>query len=201
MNTTAKPPRTIVDADTAAARILDAAETLFYREGSRNVGVDAVVKEAGVNKMSLYRQFSSKDELLRRYLQRRDDRFWGYVDASLELHPHDAAAALRQFFADLAERAGNPAYRGCPFVNIAVEYPEREHFARVFVADNKRQLLQKLTELATRAGARDPAALAKGLALLIEGAYAASQTYAPETELLSALPATADLLIAAAMLS
>ncbi|BCL75862.1 hypothetical protein JHS3_15980 [Jeongeupia sp. HS-3] len=113
--------------------------------------------------------------------------------------PDDAVAALRQLVADLTDRASKPGYRGCAFINIAVEYPDRDHFARSFVADNKRQLLQRLTALATRTGARDPVALAKGLTLLIEGAYAASQTYAPDIGLLAALPATTDILIGAAL--
>ncbi|WP_159664782.1 TetR/AcrR family transcriptional regulator, partial [Andreprevotia sp. IGB-42] len=153
---------------------------------------------AGINKMSLYRQFSSKDELLRQYLLRREEKFWAYFERSISQHPTDAAAALHRFFADLAERAGQPTYRGCPFVNIAVEFADREHFARQFVAQNKQQLLQRLLELSAAAGARDPLQLAHALAVLIEGAYAASQTYATPAPLLAALPAVVDALIAQA---
>ena len=188
-------PRTITQGAIASARILDAAEELFYREGARAVGVDAVVKQAGVNKMSLYRQFSSKDELLKQYLQRSDAKFWRYFDGSVSQHPDDPAAALVQFFVDLAGRASSLDYRGCPFVNVAAEYPERNHFARAFVADNKRRLLQRLTNLAVAAGARQPEDLAKALALLIEGAYAGSQTYEINSQLLAALPAAARVMV------
>lgn len=191
--------RPAVPSADARAHILDAAETLFYREGARNVGVDAVVKAAGVNKMSLYRQFASKDELLKHYLDRRDERFWAVYEASVAKHPGDALAGLRQVFADLATRVQVEGYRGCPFVNIACEFPDPTHPARLQVADNKRRLLAWLTDLATRAGARDPATLAQGLALLIEGVYTASQTFEIGNPLLPALPRVADVLIEAAL--
>lgn len=188
-------PRQVTQGAVASARILDAADELFYREGSRSVGVDAVVKQAGVNKMSLYRQFSSKDELLRLYLERRDARFFNYFETSIGKHPDNARAALLQIFVDLAARTAAPGYRGCPFVNVAVEYPDPAHFARQQIAGNKHRLLLRLTELATHAGAATPDALAKALALLIEGAYAASQTYSAADALLDALPDTARALI------
>jgi len=188
-------PRQITHGADAAARILDAADELFYREGARNVGIDAVVKLAGMNKMSLYRQFSSKDELLRQYLLRRDDKFFGYFNASVDKHPDDARAALLQIFTDLATRTSSPTYRGCPFVNVAVEFPDPRHFARVQIADNKHRLLGRLVALAKAAGAKKPTELARSLGLLIEGAYTASQTYSAEDKLLSALPGVAKLIV------
>ena len=183
----------------AHAQILDAAEDLFYLEGTRNVGIDAVVKRAGVNKMSLYRQFESKEDLLRQYLLRTDQTFWGYFNTSIDKHPGAPRHQLRQIFVDLEQRASAPNYRGCPFVNVAVEYPDRSHVTRRMVADNKARLLQCLTELANAAGARDAPSLAKSLALLIEGAYAASQTYRPGSSVMSALPTAAELMIDAAI--
>ena len=190
--------RPITAGAVAHTQILDAAEKLFYRQGARNVGIDEVVKRARVNKMSLYRQFESKEDLVRQYLLRRDEKFWAYVDASLDQHPGAPRKQLTQLFVDLAERASAPSYRGCPFVNVAVEYSDRSHVARRMVADHKSRLLQRLTELAAAAGAGDSSSLAKSLALLIEGAYAASQTYSPDSSVIAALPMTAELLIEAA---
>jgi AcrR family transcriptional regulator len=192
-------PRTITAGADAHAQILDAAENLFYLKGPRNIGIDAVVKRAGVHKMSLYRQFESKEDLLQQYLVRRDQKFWAYFDASMDKHPGAPRHQLLQLFVDLAQRTSAPSYRGCPFVNVAVEYPDRSHVARRMVADNKARLLQRLTELANAAGAREATSLAKSLALLIEGAYAASQTYRPDSSVMTALPIAAELLIDAAM--
>ena len=195
MATTKKRVRKAISGDIAQARILDAAEELFYRQGARNVGIEAVVARAGVNKMSLYRQFSSKDDLLIQYLQRRDQIFWAYFDASLAKHPEDPARQLRQLFLDLGKRVSQPGYRGCPFVNIAVEFPDPAHPARRLVADNKAGLLRRLTELATAARARAPAGLARALALVIEGVYAASQTYGADMPPGDALADVVDVLL------
>ena len=195
-----KAPRKVTVAADAQQQILEAVDELFYREGARAVGVDAVVKQAGVNKMSLYRQFASKDALLHEYLLRRDAGFWGYFEASMAKHPGQPKQQLLQFCIDLAERAGKPSYRGCPFVNVAVEFPERNHPARQATARNKAKLLARLNELAAGCGARDPGLLANGMALLIEGAYTASQTYNPAKPLLKTLPQVASCMIDAACL-
>lgn len=182
----------------AQEHLLQAASDLFYREGVRAVGVDAVVERAGVNKMSLYRQFSSKDDLVLAYLKRRDQQFFDYVEKSFAKHPDAPARQLQQYFEDLVARASVEGYRGCPFVNVAVEFPDASHAARQFVANNKARLLARLTEIATAAGADDPLALAQGLALLVEGVYTASQTYGPGCGPMRAAPRVAAQLIAGA---
>lgn len=193
-----RPVRKVTTGSDAQQQILDAVDELFYSEGARAVGVDAVVKRAGVNKMSLYRQFESKEALLQEYLARRDQRFWGNFDASMAQHPGNPRMQLQQFFSDWAERAGNPDYRGCPFINVAIEFPDRAHPARQMVASNKRQLWDRLHALAIACGAREPKLLASGMALLIEGAYAASQTYNPAKPLLEMMPRIASDMIDAA---
>src|ERR1700755_2160139 len=94
----------------AQQHLLRAADELFYREGVRAVGVDAVVERAGVNKMSLYRQFSSKDDLVIAYLERQDQRFFNYVEQSFAKHPGEPAKQLIQYFDDLAVRASADDY-------------------------------------------------------------------------------------------
>lgn len=182
----------------AQEHLLAAADELFYREGVRAVGVEAVVERAGVNKMSLYRQFSSKDDLVVAYLKRCDVRFFERFEASAAKHPGEPEKQLMQAFEDLAARASAPDYRGCPFVNVAAEFPDPAHPARHSVADNKTRLIARLTELAQAAGATDAASLANELALLVEGVYAASQTYGPGCGPIQAAPRMAKLLIEAA---
>ncbi len=183
----------------AQAQIMDAAEILFYNEGARVIGIDAVVKLAGVNKMSLYRQFESKDALLLEYLKRRDEKFWNYLEASFAKHPDHPAKQLLQFFIDLKERAKHPGYRGCPFVNIAAEFPDRNHPARLMVAENKRKLFLRLFETAKKTKAPQPKLLAEGLAFLIEGAYTASQTYGKNHPLMDHLPEVVKALLVGAI--
>jgi hypothetical protein len=83
-------------------------------------------------------------------------------------------------------------------VNVAVEFPDTSHAARRFVAGNKARLMARITALASEAGADDPVALADALGLLIEGVYAASQTYGPGCGPILAAPRVAAQLIAAA---
>jgi AcrR family transcriptional regulator len=186
------------DGATAQQLLLRAAGELFYQEGVRAVGVDAVVERAGVNKMSLYRQFESKDELIAAYLEHSNDRFFGHFDQSIGMHPGEPVRQIAQYFEDLTQRASREGYRGCPFVNVAAEFPDPSHPARQIVARNKAQLIGRLTELTTAAGADDPAGLADALALLIEGIYAASQTFGPGCGPIRAAPRVAAQLVAAA---
>ena len=186
------------DGATAQQLLLRAAAELFYQEGIHTVGVDAVVERAGVNKMSLYRQFASKDDLVAAYLEQSNDRFFGYFDKSIGMHPGQPVRQIAQFFEDLAYRASREGYRGCPFVNVAAEFPDPTHPARQIVARNKAELVERLTELATAAGADDPAGLADALALLIEGVYAASQTFGSGCGPILAAPRVAAQLVALA---
>ncbi|MBJ9677530.1 TetR/AcrR family transcriptional regulator [Burkholderia gladioli] len=183
---------------TAHAQLLDAGETLFYREGVRAVGVDAVVEQAGVNKMSLYRQFASKDELVLAYLERKNEHYFDRFDEDARRLPDDPKAQLLKYVDELAVRAAAPDYRGCPFINVAVEFPDPNHAARASVADNKAELMRRLLALAQGAGAREPRVLAEGIALVIEGIYAASQTYRGEDSPIGAAPRVVRMMIEAA---
>jgi AcrR family transcriptional regulator len=185
-------------AATAQQLLLRAAGELFYQEGVRAVGVDAVVERAGVNKMSLYRQFASKDDLIVAYLEHTNDRFFANFEKSIGMHPGQPVRQIAQYFEDLTQRASREGYRGCPFVNVSAEFPDPTHPAREIVARNKAELTKRLTELTTAAGADDPAALADALALLIEGVYAASQTFGPGCGPILAAPRVAAQLVTAA---
>ncbi|PMS10454.1 TetR/AcrR family transcriptional regulator [Trinickia caryophylli] len=181
----------------AQQALLRAADELFYREGVRAVGVDAVVERAGVNKMSLYRQFSSKDELVVAYLERASERFFERFETSLAKHPGDPVRQIAQYFEDLSARASVEGYRGCPFVNVSAEFPDAQHPARQCVARNKAELMSRLIALANAAGADDPLYLANAFALMIEGIYAASQTYGAGCGPIKSAPRLAAQLLAA----
>ncbi len=183
-----KPRREITQGPLAQQKILEAVDHLFYFAGARAVGVDAVAKYAGVSKMALYRQFESKDALLLLYLDRMEEVFWSHFESSIAKHSGQPSQQIVQFFVDLTHRAEGLEFRGCPFVNIAGEFPDPQHPARLKVAQNKATLMVRLLELATATGASDAHRLALGLALLVEGAYAGSQTFAPAERILRRLP-------------
>jgi AcrR family transcriptional regulator len=185
-------------AKSARTRILEAAADLFYREGIRAVGVDAVIAHSGVAKMSLYRNFAGKDELVAAFLEHRDQLYWGWWDKVVACHPDDPRAQIRAIFEAVGKRTAHPDYRGCPFINTAVEFPDSGHPGRVVALANKRELRARLRALAETVGARDPAMLADQLLLVLEGAYVSGQTIGAEGVGQRAAAAAADALVDAA---
>jgi AcrR family transcriptional regulator len=161
----------------ARERLLAVAGELFYRQGIRSVGVDEIVASADVAKMSLYRSFSSKDELVAAYLRDRDERYWRWWDEVTDRHPGQPREQLLGLFRSLARRATRPDWRGCPFTNAATEFPEPDHPGRHVAEANKRELRRRLRELARLAGAHEPALLGDQLVLLFEGAYISAQIF------------------------
>lgn len=180
----------------AASRIRDVASELFYRQGIRAVGVDEIVRRAGVTKPSLYRGFGSKEDLAAVYLEDFAAIFWRRFDAAATEHPNDPHAQLRAFLTALAERASQEGYRGCALTNAALEYPAHDHPIHRIAETHKREVRGRLSDLAARLGARDPGMLADGLLLLIEGTFATAQVFGAEGPA-RALPAAAEALVQA----
>ena len=182
----------------AAEKIMTAASDLFYRQGIRAIGVDEIVKTAGVTKPSLYRSFASKDDLAASYLKHYDGEFWARFDEAVAAHPGDARAQIGAFFTRIGKRTQKPGYRGCGMTNAAVEYPERDHPARIVSEENKRELRRRLRAMAHEMGAKDAETLGDGLLLLIEGAYISGQLFGKGGPAAS-VAKNADLLIGASL--
>ena len=177
-------------------KILATAADLFYQQGIRAVDVDLMVEQAGVAKTSLYRHFRTKDDLVVAFLQRMDHDFWHTWETVTAQHADDARAELHAQLAWIGERAGQPDYRGCPQLNIAVEFPEVEHPARKLATAHKRELRRRLKVIAERLHCAAPDALAGQLAVLINGAFVSTPLYEPG-EATMLLQRAADALIAA----
>ena len=160
----------------ARERVFTVAADLFYRKGIRAVGVEEIVNEAGVAKISLYRSFKSKDDLIVAYLEQRNAEFWLQWDERFAPHSDDPRALLDAVMDYLARRTTQAGYRGCPFINYAVEFPEASHPGHRVVEANKREWRRRFTAIAEALGASKPKLLADSLLLLVEGTYAISQT-------------------------
>jgi AcrR family transcriptional regulator len=159
------------DATDVRERILETASGLFYREGVRAVGVDLVVAEAGVAKTSLYRHFRTKDDLIAAFLKREDEDFWRTWDAVAREHADDPAGELQAHMDWIGERAGRPNYRGCPQLNVAAEFPQADHPARLVAKAHKLELRRRLLDIAERLSVARSEDLAGQLAVLINGAF------------------------------
>jgi AcrR family transcriptional regulator len=163
----------------ARQRILDAASEMFYRDGVRAVGIDAIIARSGVAKMSLYRNFPSKNALIAAWLEDRNAFFWRRWDQAEASRNGDPQGQIEAILDMVAATASHPKWRGCPFLNTATEFPEPDHPARAVILGHKRAVRERLRALAAAARARDPDLLAQELQLLIDGAYAIGQSLGP----------------------
>jgi AcrR family transcriptional regulator len=157
-------------------RILAAAGDLFYRHGIRAVGVEAIAESAGTNKMTLYRHFSSKDELVAEYLRQSAKAADACWDQLAQLHPGDEFAQLGSWFRQMADHVADCDQRGCALANAAIELPEKTHPARRVIEEYKSAVRSRLVRLAQTAGLREPEMLADELFLLLEGARVSAQS-------------------------
>jgi AcrR family transcriptional regulator len=157
------------DDDIPRERILRTASRLFHEEGVRTVGVDRIVAESGVAKMSLYRHYRSKDELILAVIRDEDERWRAALEAELDRRAGDSRARLLALFDALASGTAAKGYRGCPFQNTAIGLADPEHAASGAVAKHCRYTRRLLGELARDAGAADPDTLADELHVLYEG--------------------------------
>ena len=162
----------------ARERILEAATRLFQRDGFRAVGVDTVIAEAGVAKMTLYAHFPSKDDLIAAYLERANERFWHWLDAAVA-GVDDPRAKLAAMFDAVGKLANDPQCLGCTFQGTAAEFPDPEHLGHRVALAHKQAVLARLGALAQEADLRAPEALADQLLLLMDGAWVAARMFGP----------------------
>jgi AcrR family transcriptional regulator len=154
---------------TPRERILHAAHDLFYRDGVRATGIDRVIAESGVAKVTFYRQFASKDDLILAFLEHRHERWMAWFVGALQRHGGTPAAIGPA----LAEWFRSADYRGCAFLNsvgeLAAALPE--------VLDVTRRHKQDMTAAVTRLMKPAPgrARTARALALAIDGAIVQAQ--------------------------
>jgi AcrR family transcriptional regulator len=160
----------------ARERLIEMAIELFYQEGIRAIGIDTVVARSGVSKSSLYRTFASKDELIAAFAEEQNRRFWQWWDETVRRHVGEPRRQIEVLFEGIFAQISNPQFRGCPFINLATEFPDRQHPGTAIACANKREVCKRLRVMARDLGARDPRQLGDQLALLIDGAYSHAVT-------------------------
>lgn len=160
-------------------RIISAARDLFRKHGIRGIGVDAIAESAGTNKMTLYRHFGSKDDLVAACLREVGEcgvAWWNELAAE---HPGDPMGQLHAWVREGAECVSGDG-RGCDMINAAVELAEGEHPARHVIEEFKMQQRNRLAQLCRDAGIEQADLLADTLLLLVEGARVNRQSVGVE---------------------
>jgi AcrR family transcriptional regulator len=162
-------------ANSGRERIRRAAYDLFSRLGIRAVGVDAVIAEAGVAKMTLYRNFASKDDLILDFLQRREE-LWTeqWLIAESAQRASEPGPRLLAVFDLLGEWFARPDFEGCPFLAALLEFRDQGDPVGWAAAGHLARIRAYLSDQAALAGAADPDALARSWHILMNGAIIAA---------------------------
>ncbi|MGH3180927.1 MAG: TetR/AcrR family transcriptional regulator [Streptosporangiaceae bacterium] len=151
-------------------RILNAAARLFYRKGIRAVSVDEVAAAASVTKVTVYKHYRAKDELIAACLHALDERFFSWFVHEVEASTDDPRGRLLAVFDVLDLWFRRRDFRGCAFVNTTVELADPRHPAQGAVMAHKIRCRRYFRALAEAAGVKDPDAISDQWMLLTEGA-------------------------------
>jgi AcrR family transcriptional regulator len=159
----------------ARQRILDSAYELFSRRGVRATGIDEVIKSASVAKATLYRHFTSKDELVLAFLQQRE-QLWtkGWVEKEARRRGDTPEAQLLSVFDLFHEWFQKEDFEGCSFINILLEMNDRTNPIGKASADHLNNIRSIIHSLAEEAGLREPEQFAHSWHILMKGSIVAA---------------------------
>lgn len=153
-------------------KLMEAAFTRFYRDGFRNVGLDQILADVGISKTAFYKHFESKEDLMVAALEDHHVRMeMEFLRLIGERGGNSPLGQLRALFDAVENILESERFQGCVFVNASIEFPLAHEPAHVVAAKSKAAFERLIREIAERACADDPAALAQELMLVMEGAY------------------------------
>jgi AcrR family transcriptional regulator len=169
MSVKSKPNQANAALSTRVQQLAATALDLFLLNGFSNTGIDKILHTSGVAKMTLYKHFRSKCDLIISILQQRDEEFfeWFQLETSKTANPKQRLLALFDVRDELIQR---PDFSGCIFIRAAAEFPQLDHPVHKTAAQTKLRMYEYIVSLCEDAGASDPKELAHQLLLLIEGA-------------------------------
>lgn len=149
---------------------MQTASTLFYQEGVHTVGIDRIIAESGVAKMSLYNHFKSKDALIAAWLEQRDANWREWFQKTVEKKATDPVERLFAMFDALEEWFSQPDFRGCAFINSSIELVDAEHPGYRVAIDHQQAIYDYILQLVNAAEIANPEVVGEQLLLLVEGA-------------------------------
>ncbi|MES2129207.1 MAG: helix-turn-helix domain-containing protein [Pseudomonadota bacterium] len=164
--------------------VLDVADTLFYAEGVRAVGIDRIIAESGIAKASFYRFFASKDVLIAEWIAMRDLAWRSWLEESVAMLAKKPKHRPLAVFDALHARFQTPSFRGCAFTNTIIELSDLAHPAAQAARRHKEHVTALLAHYLDGAGQAHPGELARDFMLLIDGALVtALRELAPDAAL------------------
>jgi AcrR family transcriptional regulator len=165
----------VAAAPEARERILEAAYDLFSREGIRAVGIDAIIEQSGVARMTLYRHFGSKDALVLAFLERREQRWTrDWLQQEVNRRAVDPRERLLAIFDVFDEWFGRDDFEGCSFINVLLEIADPQSDLHRASADYLANIRAFVADLAAEAGVAEPEALAHKWHILMKGSIVAA---------------------------
>jgi AcrR family transcriptional regulator len=157
--------------------LLSVAQRMFCTRGFHAVSVDAILEEAGVARMTLYKNFGSKEDLIVATLRREDKLFRQWLASFVEARSTRPADRIESLFEGLHERFSSEGYYGCAFIRASVEFPDPTHPVHQIAREHKEMIRSYIRGLLSRDNPQNALPLSEQLYLLFEGAIAASQLH------------------------
>jgi AcrR family transcriptional regulator len=169
------PQRMTTARETGRERILSTAYDLFSRHGIRAVGVDRIIAESGVAKMTLYRNFASKDELILAFLARREERWTrAWLQAEVWERAATPGGRMLAIFDTFGEWFARDDFEGCSFINVMLEVADTGHPVHAASVLHLANIRDFLRELALEAGIDDADGVARQWHILMKGSIVAA---------------------------
>jgi AcrR family transcriptional regulator len=172
-----------VDGKKSAAReqLLVTASRLFFEKGFHAVGVDTIVAESGITKMTMYKHFPSKDHLIVAILERSDEFYWEWFENKIHGITEPEQQLIAIFEAVAKQHSSSPLSTFCLYQAVAVEFPFPEHMANKSAVNHKQSIIKRLESICEQAELKSPGSLARQLFVFLEGVCISSRFFGADS--------------------
>lgn len=150
--------------------ILEVASQLFSSRGINATSVDTIVAEAGIAKVTLYKYFKSKEQLILEYLRQYNEELWQKLSSRTPVRNDDPREQIAALVNAALDWIADPEFKGFAFVKASVEFPQADNPVHQSSVEFAKMLRNAIAELASEAGIRNAESLALQLSMVIEGA-------------------------------
>ncbi len=180
-----RPPADLGGEPCAKDKLIETALRLFYRYGVNSVGVDRIIAESNVSKMTFFKHFPTKRDLILEFLRVRDERFATWFNQTLELKTKDRKKKLNAAIEVIEVWFKSADFRGCAFINTTAESGPERNEEKALCLGHKKHFAKILEEIALQDGFKNPKIVADQLVIAIDGATIRAQMDGPQSGVLA----------------